>query len=160
MDNPKTSRREFCAHAISFVTIASLVEGCGGKSPTSPGGGGGGSNATTLAMINGSVSGRTVSVNIDAASPLASAGSAAFVQSTIGRFLVARTGEQVFTALTAVCTHEQCDVTTFSSSSSRFVCPCHGSQYTTSGAVANGPATRPLQSFATTFTNNVLSFTA
>jgi cytochrome b6-f complex iron-sulfur subunit len=158
MDNSKTSRREFCAHAISFVTVASLIEGCGGgNSPTSPGGGG--SNATTLSMINGSVSGRTVSVTIDAASPLASAGSAAFLQSTIGRFLVARTGQQSFSALTAVCTHEQCDVTTFSSSSSRFVCPCHGSQYTTSGAVANGPATRPLQSFPTTFTNDVLSFT-
>jgi Rieske Fe-S protein len=39
------------------------------------------------------------------------------------------------------------------------VCPCHGSQYTTSGSVANGPATRPLQSFQTTFTNDVLSFT-
>jgi Rieske Fe-S protein len=156
MEN-KTSRREFCAHAISFVTIASLIEGCGGGSPTSPGGGG--SNATTLTMINASVSGRSVTLNIDAASPLASAGSAAFVQSSAGKFLVARTGQDTFSALTAICTHEQCDVTTFSSSSNRFVCPCHGSQYSTSGSVQNGPATRPLQQFPTQFTNGVLTIT-
>ena len=40
---------------------------------------------------------------------------------------------------------------------SPYVCPCHGSQYSTSGAVLNGPATQPLRQFATQFTNNVLT---
>jgi len=30
MDNSSTTRRDFCAHAITFVTVASLIEGCGG----------------------------------------------------------------------------------------------------------------------------------
>src|SRR5689334_21757568 len=51
MDTPKTSRREFCAHAITFATVASLIEGCGGGSPTSPGGGGG--NVPQLSTVSG-----------------------------------------------------------------------------------------------------------
>lgn len=157
MDTSKTSRREFCAHAISLVTVASVIEGCGGKgSPTAPGSGGGG-NPQTLAVINASASGGTVTVPINAASPLASVGSAAFVLSGSTKLLVARTGENTFNAMTAVCTHEQCDVTGFSSG--RFVCPCHGSQYSTSGAVQAGPATRALQTFPAQFTNSVLTIT-
>jgi cytochrome b6-f complex iron-sulfur subunit len=162
MEN-KSSRREFCAHAISFVTIASLIEGCGGGSssssssgsPTSPGGGG--SGAATMPTVNGAVSGRTVTVNIDAASPLNPVGSAALVQAGGSSYLVTRIAENSFNALTAICTHEQNLITGFSSG--RFVCPAHGSQFSTSGAVANGPAIRALQSFPTQFTNGVLTFT-
>ena len=158
MDNPKTSRRDFCAHAISFVTVASLVESCGGSSPTSPGGGG--SNAgTALPVINATGASGVVTINNVDGSALANTGSAAFIQSSDGRkFLVARTAQNSFSAVTAICTHEQCDVTRFNSGA--YLCPCHGSQYSTGGAVQNGPATRALQSFATQFTNNVLTITA
>jgi Rieske Fe-S protein len=108
--------------------------------------------------VAGTVSGRTVSVNVDGASPLASAGGAAIVQTSIGSFLISRTGASGFTVLTATCTHEGCAITGFSNS--QFVCPCHGSRFTTSGTVANGPATRSLQQFASQFANNVLTFTA
>lgn len=159
MDTPRTSRREFCAHAISLVTVASLIEGCGGSggtaSPTSPGGGGGSTPA--LPFVNATATGGVIRLTIDGASPLAAVGSAAFVQSGSDKLLVARTGQDVFTALTAICTHEQCDVTGFSSG--RFVCPCHGSQYSTSGQVQMGPATRPLRQFPTQFTNGVLAIT-
>ena len=157
MDTPKTSRREFCAHAISLVTVTSLIEGCGGKgNPNTPGGGG---NAPPLATISGSVAGAAVTVNIDAAGPLASVGSAALVRASAGPgvFLVTRTGQDTFNAFTAICTHEQCEVTGFSSGT--FVCPCHGSQYNTSGRVQAGPATQALRQFATQFTNSVLTIT-
>lgn len=156
MNNPKTSRREFCAHAVSLVTVASLLEGCGSKgNPGAPGGGAGG--ASSLSTINGTLAGGAVSLTIDSASPLASAGNVALVQAGGQSFLVARTGQDAFNAMTAVCTHEGCTITGFSSG--RFVCPCHGSQFSTSGQVQAGPANRALRTFTTQFTNNVLTIT-
>jgi Rieske Fe-S protein len=156
MDSPKTSRRDFCAHAISLVTAASLIEGCGSKgNPAGPGGGG--TNIPALATINASVAGGTVTVTNVSGTSLANVGSAALVQAGGSKILVTRSGQDSFTAVTAVCTHEQCDVSGFESGV--FVCPCHGSRYTTSGAVVQGPATRPLASFSTQFTNNVLTIT-
>jgi cytochrome b6-f complex iron-sulfur subunit len=45
-------------------------------------------------------------------------------------------------------------------SGSQFVCPCHGSTFSTSGAVVQGPANRALQSFAAQINGDVLTFTA
>lgn len=158
MDNSKTSRREFCAHAISFVTVASLAEGCGGKgNPAGPSGGGGGGNTPALATVTGTVAGSTVTVSNVSGTSLASVGGAALVQAGNNSILVTRTGDVSFNALTAICTHEQCTITGFQGGA--FVCPCHGSTYTTSGQVQRGPATRALRQFTTAFTNNVLTIT-
>jgi Rieske Fe-S protein len=160
MDNPKTSRREFCAHAISLVTVASLIEGCGKKgNPGAPGGGGGGGGTNTPALptVSGTAAGGTVTVGNVSGTSLSSVGSAALVQAGNSSFLVARTGDNAFNAFTAICTHEQCIVTGFQSGT--FVCPCHGSRYGTNGQVQTGPATQGLRQFATQFTNNVLTIT-
>ena len=147
-------RRDFMAHAcqaVSLATIGSILQGCSGN-PSGPS-----SSAPSLTVVNGTAGGGAVNVNIDAASPLGTVGGAALVQSGSGNFLVSRTGQDAFVALTAICTHEQCTVTGFQSS--RYVCPCHGSQYSTTGAVVQGPASRALQQFATRFANNVLTIT-
>jgi Rieske Fe-S protein len=68
---------------------------------------------------------------------------------------VAHTGPDTFTAVTATCTHENCTITGFTGQS--YVCPCHGSRFSTSGAVQGGPATRSLRSFTTRFASNVLT---
>lgn len=145
-------RREFCVHAcqvVSLAAVAPIVQGCGGN-PSGPS-----SAAPALSTINASASGGSVTVSVDASSPLAGVGSAALVQSALGTFLVSRTAQDAFTALTATCTHEGCIVSGFQNA--RYVCPCHGSQFSTSGAVLQGPATRALQSFATSFANGVLT---
>ena len=54
-----------------------------------------------------------------------------------------------------MCTHEGCPVTGFQNQT--FVCPCHGSEYNTSGRVVKGPAVNSLREFATTFAGNVLT---
>jgi cytochrome b6-f complex iron-sulfur subunit len=145
------SRRTFCVQACqaaSCVALAALAEACGG-------GGSSPSNVPQLAAITGTLSGSTTQVQIDAASPLAAVGSAAMVRSSGGVFLVSRTGQDTFTALTSICTHETCTITGFDAGN--YVCPCHGSRFTTAGRVVNGPASSPLRTFNTSFANNVLT---
>ena len=150
-----TTRRDFCVQAcraVSLMTVATALQNCGG-SATSPSP----TDAPLLPSINGSAAGNTVTVTVDAASPLASVGSAALLRSPAGDFLVSRTAQDTFSALTAICTHEGCLVDRFASPV--FVCPCHGSRYSTSGTVVMGPASRDLRQFTTRFTNNVLTIT-
>jgi cytochrome b6-f complex iron-sulfur subunit len=138
---------------MTLVTISTLVENCGG-SPTSPSSS---SNASAMPVLTGSVTNGVLSLNIDSASPLSAVGGAALVNSSVGGFLVARTGQESFSALTAICTHEGCTVTGFESGN--FVCPCHGSQYSQTGTVVRGPASLALRRFATQFANDVLAVT-
>jgi Rieske Fe-S protein len=52
-----------------------------------------------------------------------------------------------FKAFTAVCTHQQCIVSSVKDNT--ITCPCHGSTYSaTDGSVKGGPATAPLKSVA------------
>jgi Rieske Fe-S protein len=150
------SRRQFCAlacQAASLVAAGTLIQACGGN-PSSPSGG----TAQPLATVTANVSGRVVTVTIPSSGSLSASGTAALANTSIGSFLIARTGDSSFTVLTATCTHEACTVSGFESS--QYVCPCHGSRFTTSGAVAMGPASRSLTSFASTFANGTLAFTA
>jgi Rieske Fe-S protein len=94
-------------------------------------------------------------VTVDGASPVANIGSAATLQTSLGRVLIARTDASAFTALTATCTHQSCTITGFEDQ--EYVCPCHGSRFATSGVVRNGPASRALQQFPTTFDGTVLT---
>jgi len=104
--------------------------------------------------MNGSVTATGVTVALAATSPLGSAGGMALIASNAGNFLVTRTGT-TFTALTAQCTHEACVVS--SSTGQSFVCPCHGSEFDTTGRVIIGPAVAPLRQFQTQFADGVLT---
>ena len=153
----RQTRREFCTYSCRAVTVlaAGSLAACGHSSPTSPSS----VNASLLPSVSGSVTGRTITITVDSASPVASVGSAASVQTSLGRFLIARTSQSTFTAVTATCTHQACTITGFDEGEEEFVCPCHGSRFTTGGAVVTGPAQRALQQFATTFDGTVLTVT-
>jgi Rieske Fe-S protein len=137
------TRRSFCLLSCTGA-LATLLEGCGGGSPTSPS-----INVPALTTVQGSVSNRTVLVNVDASSPLATVGGAALITSSAGQFLVARTGQDTFAAVTAVCTHQGCIISGYQNSV--YTCTCHGSQFGTSGNVLRGPAGQSLRTFATSF---------
>jgi cytochrome b6-f complex iron-sulfur subunit len=149
----RLTRRTFCVQAgetAALAALAAALHGCG--SPTSPS-----TSAPALPTMSGSLANGQVSVTVDPSSPLGSVGGAALVQASNQFFLVARTSANGFTALTAICTHEGCTITGFQSP--MYVCPCHGSQYSASGAVLSGPANQSLRQFTTQFSNNVLSIT-
>src|SRR6188768_1404871 len=66
----------------------------------------------------------------------------------VGKAMVFRTGDSKFMTISTVCTHKKCDV---DFDGSGFECPCHGSTYTKTGKVTNGPATKNLKSYKTTY---------
>ena len=145
------TRREFCVHAcqaVSLLTAGAVFQGCGG-SPTSP------SDVPALPTISGTVVAGGLTVATGGTSPLSAVGSNALVQSAAGNFLVARTAQTAFTALTAVCTHMGCTVSGFENQV--YVCPCHGSRYNLNGTVNQGPAPASLRQFATDFANDTLT---
>jgi cytochrome b6-f complex iron-sulfur subunit len=145
-------RREFCKRMVSYAActgaLGSVLPACGGNPTASiPG--------QPLPTMGGTVVNGTVSVSVSAGSPLSSVGGMALVTSSAGDFLVTHTGQDAFLAVTAGCTHQACVVSNFTGQS--YVCPCHGSEFDTSGRVIVGPAVAPLRQFATQFVNNVLT---
>lgn len=58
-----------------------------------------------------------------------------------------------YTACLMKCTHKGCEVEV---QGSRYVCPCHGSEFSTAGAPLEGPAERPLKTFKTTEDENAV----
>lgn len=76
----------------------------------------------------------------------------AVVQSGV---IVAYTNGGSYIAVAAACTHQGTTVD-FNAANTRFVCPNHGSVFTESGAVLNGPATLNLKQYKTTLTGNNL----
>ena len=148
-----TTRRDFCASCSKSAALLAIagVTGCSGG-PTSPS-----ASSSPLSTVAATVSGRAVTVAIGASSPLAPVGSMAIVQTSLGNFLLTRTGANTVSVLTATCTHEGCTITGFSGSN--FVCPCHGSTFTTSGSVVAGPANRALQQFNAQLTVGIVTFT-
>jgi Rieske Fe-S protein len=150
----RPTRRSFCAHAVTLAVFSGagmLFEGCGG-SPTAP------SNAPLLPTVNGTRTASGITVAIDSSSPLASVGSAALVQTSVGDFLVAHTGQDTYSAMTATCTHQTCTITGFQNQD--FVCPCHGSTFDVNGRVLLGPARASLRQYTTQFADGVLTIAA
>jgi cytochrome b6-f complex iron-sulfur subunit len=145
------NRREFCKRVLSTACatgLATTLTACSsGGANSIPG--------TALPTIAGTLNSSGVAVNVAASPALASTGGMALVTSNAGDFLVTRTGANTFAALTAQCTHEACVVS--ESTGQSFVCPCHGSEFDTSGRVIVGPASVPLRQFQTQFSNDVLT---
>jgi cytochrome b6-f complex iron-sulfur subunit len=63
-----------------------------------------------------------------------------------GRFYLVRLEDGGYLAVYRRCTHLGCAVP-YDPAVGQFVCPCHGSAFTTEGDVLNPPASRPLDLF-------------
>lgn len=147
-------RREFCVNACRFASVVAagtLVPACSGGSGMSPDE----STTTAIPRVNASVTNRRIVLTPAEIVPLSTVGGVALIATSSVSVLVARRGDQEFSAVSAVCTHEGCTVDRFSGQT--YVCPCHGSEFTFAGAVTHGPAVRSLDAFATTLVDGTLT---
>jgi cytochrome b6-f complex iron-sulfur subunit len=62
------------------------------------------------------------------------------------KILAIRTSTTVVQAVSDICTHAGCGVN-YDRVAKIVTCPCHGSQYSLTGVVTRGPATRPLKKY-------------
>jgi cytochrome b6-f complex iron-sulfur subunit len=69
--------------------------------------------------------------------------------------IIARTNSGTFLAVSAACTHEGTNVN-FVANSNKFVCPNHNAQFSSTGVVTQGPATKNLTSYNTSLDGTTL----
>lgn len=148
------TRREFCIHVCQATSllafggaIGAFLEACSSGNPFASG--------EQLERIQAAVVNQTITLTIDANSPLATIGNAALVQASGRSVLVVRTAQDTFVALSAICTHQGCTITGYSNQV--YTCPCHGSQFGVNGNVVRGPAAVALRRFQTQFANDQLT---
>lgn len=149
-----SARRDFIKKsgalaAMSLFGVAFFTS-CSSDDPN-PGGG----TANPPASGSGiTVTNSAVTVNLDVATALATAGGWALVIDA--KVLIVNLGNNTFSALTSICTHSQCD-RNWTFASNVFTCTCHGSRFNTGGVVLTGPAIQPLRSYATSLNNRTLT---
>ena len=64
-----------------------------------------------------------------------------------------------FTAVQVTCTHQGAGIA-YDVAQGIFVCPRHGSEFSTTGAVVQGPASTPLQEYKVTISGSTLTVSA
>jgi cytochrome b6-f complex iron-sulfur subunit len=77
---------------------------------------------------------------------LAAVDGTAVIMSGRATILLVRSSETTVDAVSNICTHAGCTVA-YIRSTRILACPCHGSQFSLTGAVLNGPATEALQRY-------------
>lgn len=118
----------------TFIILPNALSSCS-KDSSIPGGGG---NANKL----------TLDLSLPAYSALNTVGGFVVVQGII----VANSSIGLF-AISSTCTHQGCTIG-FNPTANNFPCPCHGSVFSTTGAVINGPATVALKSYSVSKSGN------
>jgi len=137
------SRRKFLASAAGAAGLV-VLSGCGdgvvsGVAPKVIDGGGG---------PGGGGGGGPISIKVGDFPGLAFNGVIAVVGGN-GSVAAVRTGANTFNAFSMFCTHQGC--LTDVQNNAKFVCPCHGSEFSNNGSVLQGPATNKLNQFTTTY---------
>lgn len=145
-------RKEFISKL--GISLAAICAGCSiascGSNPKAedptptPGGTGGNNNAL-------------VSANLD--SELKNVGEFKISNGVILVRLATGNTANAFTAVQIACTHQGTSIN-YNSSQGKFICPNHGSQFSTTGAVLLGPATTALKSYNVSIAGSSLNVTA
>ena len=96
----------------------------------------------------------TIDLTLAGNAELNTSGGSKIVQSII----VVNLGDGTFIALDSICSHESCTIG-FSKAAGHFVCPCHGSEYSTTGSVLVGPAPNALKTYSIIKEGDILTIT-
>lgn len=157
--NLSEPRRDFLKKTGSLAVMSMFGVGfftsCSSDEDTTPNNTGN-NNPPAGATTGITVSGNTVTINLDQATGLNASGG--WVLINAAQLLVVNVGNNTFNALTSVCTHSGCDKN-WGFASNVFTCTCHGSKFGVDGAVLTGPADQALVSFPTSLTSKILTIT-
>ncbi|MFN8345505.1 MAG: Rieske 2Fe-2S domain-containing protein [Spirosomataceae bacterium] len=118
--------------SIGAIVLQQCLSGCG--------------TGTTDPQPDDSTKDFSININNTNFTALRNAGG--FVRSN--GIIIARTQQGGFIAVSQACTHEGTAVN-YVSSNNTFLCPNHGSVFTSEGEVQTGPATKPLTRYKTSF---------
>ncbi len=99
-----------------------------------------------------------VNITVDLNTEITNVGNSVIKQGVIIVRLAATNDLASFTAVQANCTHEG-TVIGFNTSQGIFICPNHGSQFSTSGSVLLGPATNNLKKFSISINGSTMTIT-
>ncbi len=99
-----------------------------------------------------------INFNVDLANEIKNVGESVVKSGVIVVRLATGTAPGSFTAVQVACTHQGTAID-YNASIGNFVCPNHGSQFTTAGAVINGPATTSLKKYKIAITGNTMTVT-
>ena len=142
-----TSTRREVLHTIGIAAATTLIPACGTNSAD------GNVPAGTAAMC-----GANLCLKLSENAELQAVdGIMIFNQVTGKKIFVQRTSDTEFRAMSAICTHTGCTVEF--NGSEKFNCPCHGSSFSLTGSVLNGPAGSPLKNFPTVLAGDELTIT-
>ena len=148
--NNSCNRREFVKNTLTGIgTVAfgsfMLVNQSGCSSPTEP---------------NNSDETITVDLSLSENSTLLVVGGALALGSNVidsKGILLYRQSDTNVLAFSRNCTHNSCTIDSFQNGTS--TCPCHGSQFNTSGNVVVGPAVNPLTQYSAAIADNIVTIT-
>lgn len=142
------SRRELL-HGLGVAAVGALAVAAGCAQP--------GSSLSTA--VTTSCSGGTCIDLSDATNQeLAAPGGAMLIDTASDTVMVIRVSATEVAAVSAICTHAGCSMN-YSASQSLIDCPCHGSQFSTSGQVLRGPATRAVKAYTASLAGNLVTIT-
>lgn len=115
---------------------------------------------SSLATATSSSCGAGQCIDLTAADnqELTAAGGAMLVDMRGDTIMVVRVSDTQIVALSAICTHSGCSMD-YLPAQSVLDCPCHGSQFSTTGDVLRGPANRSLRVYSATLASNMITIT-
>lgn len=134
------NRKEFFAR-VGFGAAAILVPACIAGLATS-----------CESEGSPSVAPSNVDFNVDVSSGSLATNGGFMVSNGI---VIARTLTGSYLAVSASCTHQGTNVN-YDSTGNKFVCPNHGAQFSSTGAVTQGPASSNLKMYNTALSGNTL----